>query len=171
MNPKKNRNWFSSAMSMAIGLLCALVLGALFYGAMAYQLSGGGAADARAAAQADAGARLALADVQLTDERSEAARYGGTDCAVFVRSYALEGGQAAKAITATPAAYMERLGEEGFSPQLITGFVLAGMDAVYAVHPDGRALLCSRAGDAIYMIEAPADEQAVYALGAGACLE
>ena len=36
---------------------------------------------------------------------------------------------------------------------------------------EGECLLCARSGDTIFMLRAPADEQTVYALGAGAVLE
>ena len=77
-----------------------------------------------------------------------------------MRRYALEDGTQAEAITAQPAAYIERLSEEKWTAQLITGFVLAGMDAVYAVRGE-EALLCARAGDTVYAPLARAAEQAL----------
>ena len=41
MSAKKKKKWILSAASLLIGVACALVLGAVFYGAMAYQLAGG----------------------------------------------------------------------------------------------------------------------------------
>ena len=167
MNAKKKRNWLSSAIAALLGLACALVLGVVFYGAMAYQLlddDGGG----RQAAYE--GARLALTGAQLVSEQTVAAAYGGENCTVLMRTYALDGGVQAEAITAQPAAYVERLSAEGYTPQLITGFVLAGLDAVYALR-GGDALLCARSGDTVFMLRAAADEQTVYSLGAGAILE
>lgn len=49
--------------------------------------------------------------------------------------------------------------------QLITGYVLVGMDALYAVE-NGVGILAARDGDFVYMIEAVAGESAIYALGA-----
>ena len=54
--------------------------------------------------------------------------------------------------------------------QLVTGYVLAGMDALYAVE-NGVGILAARDGDFIYLIEAEAGESALYALGAAAGLE
>ena len=88
----------------------------------------------------------------------------------LVRSYALDSGAKAEAITARPATYIERLSEEGYRPQLITGYTLAGMDAVYALRGD-EAVLCARAGDTIFMLCVKTDERTVYSLGAGAYLE
>jgi len=166
MNAKKKRNWLSGAIAAILGLACALVLGFVFYGAMAYQLldDGGG----RQAAYE--GARLALTGAQLVSEQTVSAAYGGENCTVLMRTYALDGGVQVEAITAQPAAYVERLSAEGYTPQLITGFVLAGLDAVYALR-GGDALLCARSGDTVFMLRAAADEQTVYSLGAGAVLE
>lgn len=165
---KKKRKWVFSAMSLLVGTICALVLGAVFYGAMAYQLAGGEAAAQTGAAQTTGA--LALGDAQLVSEQTLQERHGGRDCTVLVRRYALEDGTQAEAITAQPAAYIERLSEEKWTAQLITGFVLAGMDAVYAVRGE-EAMLCARAGDTVYALLAQADEQVLYAMGAAAGVE
>ncbi len=65
---------------------------------------------------------------------------------------------------------MESLSEERFEPRLITGFMLAGMDAVYETRGD-EALLASRDGDFVYLLRARATEQEIYALGVGARLQ
>lgn len=153
-------------MTGLIGLLCALALGLLFYGAMVYQTPEG---------EADlpltqAGGVLALSGAQLLSERTEEARYGGQTCKALVRTYQLESGAQAEAVSASPAAYLERLSREGYEPQLITGFTLAGMDAVYALR-GGEGLLAARQGENVYMMIAQADEQTVYVLGAQAYLE
>lgn len=166
MNSKKKKNWLSSAIAALLGLACALVLGFVFYGAMAYQLL-----DQEHTAQAvEEGVRLTLPGAQLRSEQMVTAAYGGEECTVLLRTYEMEGGVQAEAITARPAAYIERLSAEGYTPQLITGFVLAGLDAVYALR-GGEALLCARSGDTVFMLRAEADEQTVYSLGAGAVLE
>ena len=95
---------------------------------------------------------------------------GGQTCRVVTRSYTLADGSTARALSATPAAYLERLSAEGVQMQLITGFVVAGMDAVYALE-NGTAVLAARDGDFVYLIEAETNEQALYALGAAASLE
>ena len=168
MSAKKRKKWIFCALSLLIGAACALVLGAVFYGAMAYQLAGGEAAAQTGAAQTTGA--LALGDAQLVSEQTLQERHGGRDCTVLVRRYALEDGTQAEAITAQPAAYIERLSEEKWTAQLITGFVLAGMDAVYAVRGE-EAMLCARAGDTVYALLAQADEQVLYAMGAAAGVE
>ncbi len=156
------RKWIAGAISTLIGVACALVLGVLFYVAMAYQLAGGDRAEG-----AQAQGLLAIADATLASEQTVSARYGGQDCTAVVRTYSLADGTQAEAVTAQPAAYIERMSEEGYVPQLITGFSLAGMDAVYAVRGQ-EGMLCARQGETIYMLRAQADEQAIYALGAAA---
>ena len=167
MSAKKKKKWILSAASLLIGVACALVLGAVFYGAMAYQLAGGEAAQT-GAAQAEGA--LALGDAQPVSEQTLEERHGGQDCTVLVRLYEMEDGTQAEAITAQPAAYIERLSEEKWTAQLITGFVLAGMDAVYAVRGE-EAMLCAREGDTVYALLSQADEQTLYALGASATVE
>lgn len=167
MSAKKKRKWIFGIVSLLIGTACALVLGAVFYGAMAYQLAGGEAAQTGTAQMTGA---LALGDAQLLSEQTLQERHGGQDCTVLVRRYALEDGTQAEAITAQPAAYIERLSEEKWTAQLITGFVLAGMDAVYAVRGE-EAMLCAREGNTVYALLSRADEQTLYALGAAAAVE
>ena len=158
----------SAILAAITGLLCAAVLGLLFYGAMVYQTPE--AETPEAAQEQQEGGVLALAGAQLLGEQTAVVRCGGQNCTVLERTYLREGGAQARAITASPAAYMERLSQEGYVPQLITGFTLAGMDAVYALR-GGECLLAARHGDTVYLIDAQADEQAVYALGAEAYLE
>lgn len=188
MSGKRKKHALAGAFSALIGLLCAAVLGVLFYGTMVYQLAGEQGAQARAQARLSEspaplaqgvpasslfpGALLAL-DSELATETGAAAqdvRVGGQSCRVITRSYELADGSQAIAISAAPAAYLERLAEADVRMQLITGFVLAGMDALYATRGD-TAILAARDGDFVYMIEAQANEQALYALGAGASLE
>ena len=155
-------------MAAATGVLCAVVLGLLFYGAMVYQTPESG--ESMTAQAQQEGGTLALAGAQLLSEQTVTVRYGGRDCTVLERTYLLESGAQAKAITASPAAYLERLSQEGYVPQLITGFTLAGMDAVYALR-GGECLLAAQHGGSVYLIDAQADEQGIYALGAQAYLE
>ena len=54
--------------------------------------------------------------------------------------------------------------------QLITGFVVGDMEAVYTLSGT-RGMLSARDGAYIYMIEAEVDEQTLYALGTAAYLE
>ena len=164
MARKRRRRTASGVISALLGFLCAAVLGALFYGTMVYQLAGEEPAAQQAAPAAGA---LALHEGTLAGETEEALHIGGALCTVITRSYLLPGGETARAITARPAAYLERLSAPGVQMQLITGFVIAGLDAVYAVSGE-TGLLAARDGDMVYMIEGPADQQAMYMLGAAA---
>ena len=167
---KKRKNRLSNAIGLLIGLVCALVLAAVFYGAMAYQLADGAPEGARAISVQEAGALLALSDAQLIAEDTQQQEIGGVLCTVTVRTYQTDAGIEAEAVSASPAAYIARLSQESWTAQLITGFTLAGMDAVYSLRGD-EALLAAREGDWVYMLSAKADEQAMYTLGAGAYLE
>lgn len=164
---KKGKKWMRNAVSLLIGTACALVLGAVFYGAMAYQLAGDEAMQAQGGQAAGV---LALEEAQLLSERTLRERRGGQDCEGIERQYQRTDGVQVTAITARPAAYIERLSEENWTAQLITGFTLAGLEAVYAVR-GGETMLCARQGDTIYMLLAQTDEQTLYALGAAAVLE
>lgn len=183
---KKRKGGRVAALAMGgIGLLCAIVLFLIFYGTMVYQLADetrGGRQGARLAAtpapleQGTAasalfpGALLSLGEGVLQEETAQDVRAGGEICRVVTRRYALNGGGSALAVSAVPAAYLETLSDERFTPQLITGFMLAGMDAVYETRGD-EALLAARDGDFVYLIRANAGEQAIYAMGMEASLD
>lgn len=185
MNKNGKRITLGGVISGLIGLCCALVLGAVFYGAMVYQLTGdeekapaqtavsatpAPLAPGLSAAALYPGALLALSGAQLTGEKARDIPCGGETCRVIERTYALPSGMQAAAVSAYPAAYLEWMAKSGYAPQLVTGFSLAGMDAVYALQGK-NALLCAREGDFVYMLAAPADEQTLYALGTAAYLE
>lgn len=172
-------------ISWLLGLACALVLGAAFYGAMAYQLTGEeGKAAAHAGTEATPaplapgmssaalypGALLTLDEAQLISEHAEDLAFGGRICRVIARRYKEASGMEVLAISAYPAAYLERMAREDYVPQLVTGFSLAGIDAVYALKGE-NALLAAREGEYVYMIEAKADEQTMYVLGTSAYLQ
>lgn len=183
MSAKKKRSRLLGGLTAVLGFACALVLGALFYGSMVYQHAGERPAEGArltqtpapllAAADAAAqfpGAALALSEGTLIRETAEDVRVGGEVCRVLTRTYQLSDGTQARAVSAAPAAYLEWLPREGFAPQLITGFIVAGMDAVCEARGEETAL-AARDGDFVYLILATAQEQAMYALGAGASLE
>jgi len=183
---RKNKKGFtiSGAISALFGLCCALVLGGMFYAAMVYQLAGNDAlqpavrtldtpaplVQGQSAESLFPGALLALEGMQPVSETVQDVPAGGVVCRVVVRVYQTEDGAQAEAVSAYPEVYLERLAQEGFEPQLITGFTLAGLDAVYALS-GSRCVLYAREGGCAYLLFAPADEQAAYALGAMACLE
>lgn len=182
---EKKRFLLSNAIFLLIGLLCALVLCAMFYAAMAYQLAGkdaqqlpaqaGAASPAPLAAGQPAaalfpGALMALEDGVPESEQAADVQMGGALCRVITRVYTLDGGERAEVVSACPAAYLERMAKENYVPQLITGFTLAGMDAVYALSGD-RCALYARDGDCVYAVFAPAGEETAYALGVSAYLE
>ena len=170
MSAKKRKNWLSSAMGMLVGVLCALVLAAVFYGAMAYQLADGTLHSGEQASVHGAGTVLAIADAQLISEQMLQQEIDGAVCTVITRKYENGDGLEIEAVSADHAAYIARLSDEGWTAQLITGFTLAGMDAVYSVR-EQEGLLCARDAQRIYMLRAQAHEQTIYALGAGAYLE
>ena len=146
-----------------LGFVCAVMLALLFYGAMVYQLAG---EDATGAPGIEgAGGVLSLTSGTLLEETTTQQAVGGADCAVTTRVYALESGEQVRAITASPAAYIERLSAQGVTMELITGFVIDGLDAVYARQGE-TGLLAARSGDTVYVIEGPQDQQALYELGA-----
>jgi len=179
MKKKGKRVTLGSVFSLLFGLACTAVLGFLFYGIMAYQLSGETAAVHEAAASpmplapgqsAQAlfpGELLSLGSLQMTGEQARDEVYGGTVCRVITRIYQREDGAQIRAVSAVPDDYVQRFAQEGFVPQLITGFSIGELDAVYALRGDTAALYARR-GSCVYVIEAPADEQAVYMLGAQA---
>ena len=179
MNKKKKRGivW---ALSVLLGFVCALVLGALFYGTMVYQLS---VQDAPAQAPQATAAPLDLTQTASAlfpgpllslpgEAREETVRdemRGGELCRVVTRSYLIEG-TTVTAVSAYPAAYLSMLAEEGFSPELVTGFSLAGLDAVCERKGEVR-LLASREGERVYFLHAAMDDGALYALGTAATLQ
>ena len=165
MSTKRKKRLTGLVMG-AVGLACALLVAALFYGVMAYQLSG---ADGAAAQSEPGRGVLALGEGELVSQAQDTVEMGGVPCTVVTRVYALADGTAAEAVTAQPAAYLQRMSQEGWKPQLITGFVLAGLDAVYATRGD-EYLLAAREGEAVYLLRVAGDEQRAYALGASAVL-
>ena len=185
MKREKKRFSLLNAISLLIGLLCALVLCGIFYAAMAYQLAGREAqqTDAQAGAASPAplsagqpaaalfpGALLALEQGAPESEHAADVKMGGAVCRVITRVYTLDSGARIEAVSAYPAAYLERMAQEGYAPQLISGFVLAGMDAVYALSGE-RCALYALSGDCAYALFAPAGEETAYALGVSAYLE
>mgnify|MGYP003098497412 CR=1 FL=1 len=165
MSGKKKRSRWIGVLAALLGVVCALILCALFYGTMVYQLAGESGEDA-----APAGGTLALSAGTLEDESRQNIRMGGNTCDVLTRTYRLEGGAQVQAVTASPAAYIERMKEEGWQAQLITGFAIGPLDAIYAVSGE-NAMLCAQSGQTVYMILAQTDENALYALGADAVFE
>lgn len=153
-------------ISCFLGFVCALVLIVIFYCAMVYQLGDGRQMEEGI----PVGAYPALSDAQLTHETEREVFYGGENCRVVARTYALSTGGSAQLITAESAVYMGLLAEEKWEPQLVTGFTLAGLDAVCMTR-GGESLLAARDGDRVYLLIAEADEAALYALGAGTYLE
>lgn len=161
---KRKRSALAWIVSALLGLACAVVLGALFYGTMVYQLAGEGGAQ-----PPDASGVLALEAV-LEKEETQEERVGGEGCSVVKRTYVLDSGLRVQAVTASPAIYFERVAQEGFVPQLVTGFSLAGMDAILERNGE-TGLLAAGSGESVYLLLATADDQTLYTLGAGAILE
>ena len=167
MKAKKKGIKLRSAVELLFGLACALVLGAVFYGAMAYQLADGQKQDAAVISQ---DALLTLPGARLHFEQTVLQEMGGETCTVTVRRYQADNGIEIEAVSARPAAYIERLARENWTAQLMTGFSLAGLDAVYSVRAEEGMLSC-RNGEWVYMLRAAADERTLYTLGTSARLE
>ena len=168
MRGKKKPNRLTGALMALLGAACALILCAVFYGTMVYQLAD--RTDDAQAKQAETAKTLALGSGEMESESRERVQMGGKLCDVLTRTYLLADGTRAQAITASPAAYIERMKEEGWQAQLITGFAIGPLDAIYAVSGES-AMLCAQSGQTVYMILAQADENALYALGADAVFE
>ena len=165
MSGKRKKNRFIGALVTLLGAVCALILCAVFYGTMVYQLAGETGEETPAAT-----GTLALSVGTLTDESRQSVRMGGRVCDVLIRTYQLEDGTQAQAVTASPAAYVERLKAENWQAQLVTGFVLGSLDAIYAVGGE-NAMLCAQSGEHVYMLIAETDESVLYALGLNAVFE
>ena len=161
---KRKRSALAWIVSMLLGFVCAVVLGAVFYGTMVYQLAGESGAQRQ-----NLSGVLALDAVPEKEETLEEI-FGGEVCSVVKRTYVLDGGLHVQAVTASPAIYFERIAQEGFVPQLVTGFSLAGMDAILQRNGE-TGLLAAGNGERAYLLIAEADDQTLYALGAGALLE
>ena len=161
MTAKRRRLTVSGVIAALLGFACALVMCALFYGAMVYQLAG----EPEDVQEAAVTGLLALSSGTLLEETTAQQEVGGALCSVTTRVYALADGAQARAITATPAAYLERLTARDVEMQLITGFVIDDLDAVYALSGN-MGILAARSGDTVYMIEGAQDQQALYELGA-----
>lgn len=169
MSGKRKKNRLAGALAALLGAVCALILCAVFYGTMVYQLAGETKNDA-AAQSAQAARVLALAGGELESETRQTVRMGGESCDVLIRTYLLADGTKAQAVTASPAAYIERMRAESWQTQLVTGFAIVDLDAIYALNGE-NAMLCAMDGGQVYMIIAAAQEQTMYALGAGAYFE
>ena len=161
MAAKRRRLTVSGVIAALLGFVCALVMCVLFYGAMVYQLAG----EPEDVQEAAVTGLLALSSGTLLEETTAQQEVGGALCSVTTRVYALADGAQARAITATPAAYLERLTARDVEMQLITGFVIDDLDAVYA-RSGNMGILAARSGDTVYMIEGAQDQQALYELGA-----
>lgn len=185
MSARKRKHGPMLLVTLMLGLVCAAVLGAIFYGTMVYQLLPDDAAqtmepaqdygtpppmtDGMDAAQAFPGPLLAPAQGTLRERRAQDMEMGGETCRVVTAVYDADG-DVIEAVSAWPAAYIGRLAAEGWQAQLIAGCELAQLDAVYAER-EGRGMLAAREGERVYLLIGPADEQRMYALGAACALE
>lgn len=168
MSGKKRKSRLTGALMALLGAACALILCAVFYGTMVYQLAD--RTDGAQAKQAEPAKTLALGSGEMESESRERVQMGGKLCDVLTRTYLLADGTRAQAITASPAAYIERMKQEGWQAQLVTGFVLGEEEAVYALR-GSEGMLAARSGDAVYMLISAAQEQELYALGSQAKIE
>lgn len=169
---KKKKSRWAGIWTALLGALCALVLSVVFYGTMVYQLAGDMQTSVQrtqsvTAADGYPARTLSIEGMTLLEEKKETVRMGGAECHIVTRVYAAENGLQATAVSAVPAAYIERLSAEGWQAQLVTGFAIGETDAVYARRGE-NAMLCAKDGETVYMIIAQADEQTLYALGVDA---
>ena len=172
---KKKKSRWAGIWTALLGALCALVLCVIFYGTMVYQLADqtqASAQRAQSAVTADGYPEktLSIEGMTLQDEKKGIVRMGGAECHVVMRVYVSAEGLQATAVSAAPAAYIERLSAEGWQAQLVTGFVLGEEEAIYALRGN-EGMLAARNGDAVYMLIAAAQEQELYALGTQAKIE
>ena len=167
MSGKKRKSRLTGALMALLGAACALILCAVFYGTMVYQLAD--RTDGAQARQAETAKTLALGSGEMEGESRERVQMGGKLCDVLTRTYLLADGTRAQAITASPAAYIERMKQEGWQAKQLRRFnrLVGETDAVYARSGE-NAMLCARDGETVYMIIAQADEQTLYALGVDA---
>lgn len=169
---KKKKSRWAGIWTALLGALCALVLSVVFYGTMVYQLADDTQTSVQrtqsvTAADGYPARTLSIEGMTLLEEKKETVRMGGAECHIVTRVYAAENGLQATAVSAVPAAYIERLSAEGWQAQLVTGFAIGETDAVYARSGE-NAMLCAKDGETVYMIIAQADEQTLYALGVDA---
>mgnify|MGYP007003731356 CR=1 FL=1 len=112
MSGKKRKSRLTGTLMALLGAACALILCAVFYGTMVYQLAD--RTDGAQAKQAEPAKTLALGSGEMEGESRERVQMGGKLCDVLTRTYLLADGTRAQAITASPAAYIERMKQEGW---------------------------------------------------------
>ena len=178
---RKKKRGVAWVLSAVLGFVCALVLGILFYATMVYQLSEenaqpaltGQATPAPLDASAEIAAlfpgRLLALPGNLLKENAADEMRDGVLCRVMTRVYDVQGMQVT-AVSAYPASYLSVIAQEGFAPQRVTGFSLAGLDAV-CEKKAGLSMLAARDGERVYLLTAQAEDQTLYALGTAAVLE
>ncbi len=169
---KKKKSRWAGIWTALLGALCALVSVRILR-TMVYQPAGVDMTKRTQSVTAAGGypARtLSIEGMTLLEEKKETVRMGGAECHIVTRVYAAENGLQATAVSAVPAAYIERLSAEGWQAQLVTGFVLGEEEAVYALR-GSEGMLAARSGDAVYMLISAAQEQELYALGSQAKIE
>ena len=165
MSGKKRKSRLTGALMALLGAACALILCAVFYGTMVYQLAD--RTDGAQAKQAEPAKTLALGSGEMEGESRERVQMGGKLCDVLTRTYLLADGTRAQANTTRPAGYSERMKQGARKAKLVTGFAIGETDSVYARSGE-NAMLCAKDGETVYMIIAQADEQTLYALGVDA---
>ena len=107
MSGKKRKSRLTGALMALLGAACALILCAVFYGTIVYQLAD--RTDGAQAKQAEPAKTLALGSGEMEGESRERVQMGGKLCDVLTRTYLLADGTRAQAITASPAAFSSRV--------------------------------------------------------------
>lgn len=85
----------------------------------------------------------------------------------FIRSYLLPDGRRIRVMRVSSAAYMEMLALSDWVPEIISGYVIGDLPAVYYTSSSGT-MLAAREGNLLYIIELYGDDtdgQTIYTLG------
>ena len=117
--------------------------------------------------------RVVLRNTSYVGQHRGEGRILDQDCTQVVDSYVLEDGRTVRVITAWPPAWIETLAGSGWVPQLITGFNIGELPAVYYVNGT-QSMLIAREDPYIYVIQVEGEDvdgQTVYALGVLASIE
>ena len=187
MNTRKRLTAGTIAGALIL-LVVVLAAAAAFYGFMVYQSASedGESMAVKSAGLDPAGLfprtspvpgepvpRVVLRNTSYVGQHRGEGKILDQDCTQIVDSYVLEDGRTVRVITAWPPAWIETLAGSGWVPQLITGFNIGELPAVYYVNGT-QSMLIAREDPYIYVIQVEGEDvdgQTVYALGVLASIE
>ena len=110
---------------------------------------------------------ILLQNLKYIGRQTQNGRVRDQDCTQMTDVYVLDDGRQVRAITAWPPAWLETLAGSGWVPQLITGFSIGTLPAVFYLN-GSQSMLIAREDPYVYAIQVTgedADGQTVYALG------